>query len=63
MVITMTEQDTQKDDLTPAQVERKAIWAGALERAGIPAESMDWKQPEMATPLYAHDSTKEKQPD
>lgn len=56
MVITMAEQDTHKDDLTPAQVERKAIWAGALERAGIPAESMDWKQPDPAPPLYAQDT-------
>lgn len=52
----MADQNTNNDELTHAQKERKAVWAGALARAGIPAESIDWKQPDPATPLYALDT-------
>lgn len=49
----MDQPQNSNQPLTPAEQNRKDIWAGALNRAGIPADSMDWKQPEVAAPLYA----------
>lgn len=50
-------------ELTKEQQIRKDVWSGALDRAGIPAADMDWKQAEVATPLYATESNEKKQPE
>jgi hypothetical protein len=56
----MDQAENNAQDLTPEQQHRKDVWSGALERAGIPADTMDWKQADPAAPLYSQDSEKEK---
>lgn len=49
----MIQPQKSNGGLTAAQQARKEIWSQALTAAGIPPETMDWRQPEIGRPLYA----------